>query len=206
MPQRFLKKEMTSARERILLAAWDLFHERGMDGTSVDHILQRSETGKSQFYHYFGSKEGLVHAMLEEARRMIKDGDVEGMGPIEDWEDLRGWFDGFLEKIKCFDFCRACPIGRFAAELSPEDEAIRKDLLLVFEAKKQHPKEFFLKAQARGELKEGASPDELADFCQAIVQGAGILSKIYREEGPVKHTFDHAFAYLESFKIQSNKK
>lgn len=87
MVEKFIKKPMTSAQERILTAAWDLIHEHGFDGTSVDDILKRSNTGKSQFYHYFGSKEGLVHAMLGEARKLIKEGNIEGLSPIENWSD-----------------------------------------------------------------------------------------------------------------------
>ena len=201
MPQEFVKKPMTSARDRIVLAAWDLFHEHGLDGTSVDDILKQSETGKSQFYHYFGSKDGLVHAMLEEARKLIKGGQIEGVGPIETWEDLKGWFTSFLDKMQYYNFCRSCPLGRFAAELSPEDEAIRKDVLLVFETKKQFPKDFFVKLKARGELKENADPDELADFCLTVLQGGGILSKLYREEKQLKQAVDHAYAYLQTFRV-----
>ena len=200
MTEKFVKKPMTSPKERIVLAAWDLFHEQGLDGTSVDEILKKSETGKSQFYHYFGSKEGLVHAMLEEARKLIKDGHIEGIATIENWDDLKGWFDHTLEKIMHHECSRACPLGRFAAELSSEDEAIRKDILLVFEAKKQYLKEFFIKEKALGHLKEDADPDGLADFCDAVIQGGCLLAKMHKDKNVAKETFDHAYAYLLSLK------
>ncbi len=187
------------------MAAWDLFHEHGIAGASVDDILKASDTGKSQFYHYFGSKEGLVHAMLEEARRMIKDGEIEGIQPIESWDGLRQWFEGFIEKMAYYEFCRACPLGRFAAELSRDDEEIRKSILLVFEAKRQYTKDFFLTLKAKGELKDEADPDSMAEFCDAILQGASLLSKMHRDEEVVRRTLDHAYAYMESFKRDDKK-
>src|SRR3954449_1649315 len=38
---------------RMIHAALDLFHRFGVNGTSVDQVLKKSKTGKSQFTHYF---------------------------------------------------------------------------------------------------------------------------------------------------------
>lgn len=202
MPERCLKKPVTSAPEKIVMAAFDLFHANGIEGTSVDDILRKSGTGKSQFYHYFKSKDGLIHQLMEMACKKIKAGEIIGCDPIETWGDLKCWFDSSLEKMGNFDFTRVCPMGRFAVEISEGNELLRKDILMVFEAKKQHPREFFIKLKARGELKENADPETLADFCMASVQGAMLLGKINRDAKPVREVIDHAYAYLESFKKQ----
>ncbi len=54
-----------ATRPRIIRAAADLFHKQGVGATSPDEILEASRAGKGQFYHYFGSKEGLVHEVLK---------------------------------------------------------------------------------------------------------------------------------------------
>ena len=59
-------------RLRILRAASDLFHAQGVAGTSPDQIIEVSATGKGQFYHYFKSKEGLVHAVLQNYRALSR--------------------------------------------------------------------------------------------------------------------------------------
>ena len=191
---------MTSARDRIILASWDLFHERGIHDTSVDDILKKSETGKGQFYHYFGNKEGLIQAVLEDGRKKVLNGDIVGMEPIETWEDMRRWFNTKLEKTRHYDCKRACPIGRFAAELSENDEDIRRSVLLVLETVKQIPKEFFIKLKARGELRDDADPEELATFCEAVLQGGSILAKAEQDTKALEVSLDHAYAYLQSFK------
>jgi AcrR family transcriptional regulator len=76
-----------ATRLRIIRTAADLFHKEGVGATSPDEILEASNAGKGQFYHYFGSKEGLV----DELQSYI--GAVEtGSGPINyevrSWEDL----------------------------------------------------------------------------------------------------------------------
>ena len=60
-------------RFRIIHAAADLFHRQGVVATSPDQVIAASETGKGQFYHYFGSKEGLVHEVLRFIRDRLTD-------------------------------------------------------------------------------------------------------------------------------------
>lgn len=199
MPERFLKTPITSAREKITLAAFDLFHAHGIEGTSVDDILKSSGTGKSQFYHYFKSKDGLVHEMMEMARKKVKDGEIIGCEPIESWGDLKAWLESAIEKMAHYNFTRACPLGRFASEIPEGDEWLRKDVMAVFEAKKQYPKDFFVGMKARGELTDDADPDSLADFCLSTLQGAMLMGKLYQDEAHIRSAVEHCYRYLKSF-------
>lgn len=56
--------DVLDTRLRMIEVAKDLFHEQGVGATSPDQIMEASRTGKGQFYHYFASKEGIVHAVL----------------------------------------------------------------------------------------------------------------------------------------------
>ena len=49
----------------ILLAATELFFERGYEGVSVDAIVERVGGSKSTVYSYFGGKDGLFAAVIE---------------------------------------------------------------------------------------------------------------------------------------------
>ena len=53
-------------RRRILAAALEEFAEKGIDGARVDRIAERSQSNKRMLYHYFGSKEGLYQAVLQQ--------------------------------------------------------------------------------------------------------------------------------------------
>ena len=50
----------TNNRVKILNAAWKLFEEKGYDNTTVDDIIEATDTSKGTFYHYFKSKEDLL--------------------------------------------------------------------------------------------------------------------------------------------------
>ncbi len=56
------------ARERILLAAMELFRRYGFNNTSISQILQSASITKGGFYFHFKSKEELGFAVLEFAK------------------------------------------------------------------------------------------------------------------------------------------
>lgn len=49
-----------STRERLVEAAFELFAERGYDGTTVEDIAERAGTGRTTFFRAFGSKEEVI--------------------------------------------------------------------------------------------------------------------------------------------------
>lgn len=59
-------------RADILNVATHEFSEKGYDGSRVDEIAERTQTSKRMIYYYFGSKEGLFRAVLEECYTRIR--------------------------------------------------------------------------------------------------------------------------------------
>ena len=90
MKSRFSRGAET--RLRIIQVAADLFHKQGVRATSPDEIIEASATGKGQFYHYFKSKEGLVHEVLQAHLEAIRTGTAPVSYDIGTWQDLERWF------------------------------------------------------------------------------------------------------------------
>ena len=65
--RRALRKQRT--RESILKAAQDVLLRRGYDRASVEEIAANADVAVGSIYTYFGSKEGLFRAFLDEALR-----------------------------------------------------------------------------------------------------------------------------------------
>lgn len=184
-------------RMRILRAAGDLFHAQGVAATSPDQVIDASETGKGQFYHYFRSKEGLVHAVLQNYLEEMHAGANPAHFEIKSWKDVERWFLAHLELQKRFDMARGCPFGTIGNGVTGKDELARQDLNLIFEAMKGKLAGFFIREKAVGRLAKGADPDQLADFCIAAVQGAMLMGKIKRSAPTVEATIRASLAYLK---------
>ncbi len=184
-------------RQRILRAAGDLFHAQGVAATSPDQVIEASETGKGQFYHYFKSKEGLVHAVLQNYLEEIHAGRNPAHFEIRSWKDIERWFLAHLELQKSFGMTRGCPFGTIGNGVTEKDELARQDLNLIFETMKGNLAGFFIREKALGRLAKDADADQLADFCIAAVQGAMLMGKIKRSSRTVETTIRAALAHLK---------
>jgi len=71
-------------RERILVAAGDLFHKQGIRGVGVEAIAEAAQTNKMTLYRYFASKDELI---TEWVRGIIAHKE-------EDWKDLNARYRG----------------------------------------------------------------------------------------------------------------
>ena len=71
----------------IIAVATAEFAAKGLSGARIDEIAERTKTSKRMIYYYFGSKEGLYIAVLEDAYRRIRsiegELDLEHLPPVE---------------------------------------------------------------------------------------------------------------------------
>jgi len=190
-----------ATRARIVRAAADLFHKQGGGATSPDQVIEASETGKGQFYHYFKSKEGLVHEVLQAYLDDIAKGTAPLSYEINSWEDLESWFFSNIELQKRFRMTRGCPFGTIGNEVTENDELIRQDLSLIFEVVKNKLAAFFIKEKATGRLSQDANEEQLANFCIATIQGAMLLGKIKRNSQPAEAIVYESVAHLKRHAI-----
>ncbi len=52
-------------KSRIVEAAWQLFHEKGYEETTIEDIISLSGTSKGTFYHYFAGKDALLSSLSD---------------------------------------------------------------------------------------------------------------------------------------------
>src|SRR5262245_52889346 len=194
-------KKGTDTRLRILRTAADLFHQQGVRATSPDQIIDKSGTGKGQFYHYFKNKEGLVHEVLQNHLDAIRDGTAPLSYEIQSWEDLERWFRAQIRLQKSFSMRRGCPFGTIGNEITENDELIRQDLSLIFEVISNKIASFFRKEKAKGQLVEKADEDSMAGFCIAMIQGAMLMGKVKRNSRLVETTTREALAHLKRYSV-----
>jgi AcrR family transcriptional regulator len=190
-------------RRRILRVAADLFHKQGVRATSPDEVIEASATGKGQFYHYFKSKEGLVHEVLQAHLEAIQAGTAPVAYEIHSWQDLERWFQAHLDLQQGFRMTRGCPFGTIGNEVTENDELIRQDLSLIFEVVKHQLAAFFIREKAAGRLVREADEERMADFCIATIQGAMLLGKIKRNRAPVETTVREALLHLKRYAVMS---
>ena len=73
------------------------FGEKGLAGARIDEIAAATQTSKRMIYYYFGSKEGLYLAVLEESYRKVRE--IEAELHLEDLEPEQA-----LRRLVAFTF------------------------------------------------------------------------------------------------------
>ncbi|MET8998902.1 TetR/AcrR family transcriptional regulator [Amycolatopsis sp. NPDC004169] len=87
-------------RAAIVQAATDLLYERGLDGVGVAELCSRLGVSKETLYRHFGSKDGLVQAVLEARSdrviRWLTDAAAQAGDPAGRitalFDALQGWY------------------------------------------------------------------------------------------------------------------
>ena len=98
-PRAGLREGRTNDPDRttadILQVATAEFADKGLAGARIDEIAAATRTSKRMIYYYFGSKEGLYVAVLEEAYRRIRQIENElhlaDLAPVEALRKLVGF-------------------------------------------------------------------------------------------------------------------
>src|SRR3954470_10948425 len=119
------------SRARIVATAARLMQAHGVEGTRVDAVLAATGASKSQLYHYFGSRQGLVRSVIAYQTEHVVDVQSARLAEVDSWPALRRWFDDVYDVQEAHHWRLGCPIGSLAAELATEpadhDDA-REDL------------------------------------------------------------------------------
>lgn len=193
----------TPARQRMLDAALDLFHRHGVNGTSVDAVLEASGTGKSQFSHYFKNKEGLIHASLQYLQEIVQDEKSASRYNVQSWEELEGWFERFIGFQDGEGWTKSCPLGTIGNDVTDEQPLLRQDVRLFVQWCRSSLARFFAERRAAGELPASSDPDALADLFFAVMQGGMLTTKMTRSPETFRNAGAQALAYVRSLRKQA---
>lgn len=186
-------------RERILLAAARLFHERSVNATSVDDVLTAAAAGKGQFYRYFPSKDELVAAVVRHQLEDYLARQRETLEQLDDWESLEGYLMGLAAAHRERDFVGGCPVGSLAIELADQDEGLRRRLAEGLDQWQASLAAGLRRLAERGRLREGAPADRLAATTLATVQGAYLLSTVRRDGEVMARVLREAVTHLRTY-------
>lgn len=194
-----MRKEAHQSKTKFLNAAMRMFRERGYEAATIEDVCATAGLTKGSFFHHFGSKEELALAAAQHFAEM-----AEGLFARASY---RAFDDPLARVLGYIDFRReillgelpefTCLLGMLVQETYATREAIRQvcdryisehaaTLVADIEAAKQ-------------EHCPGASwsPDSLALYTQAVLQGAFVLAKAKNGPEVASDCVGHLRHYFE---------
>jgi len=163
-----------SSRDKLLDVTFETVYRYGYHGASTAEILKKAGVPKGSMYHHFGSKKGMVLAMIEE--RLIPK--VRAFFDFEMRVDATAIeiLEHIMQKIahNTMLIQHGCPLHRLMFEM----QGLDSDIAAACEAEFHHLSGNLSKVLAFG-IREGsvieADPRELAEYI--IASSWGFLSR-----------------------------
>ena len=193
------RSDIQRPRERILLAARDLFHRHGIRGVGVETIAETAGTNKMTLYRHFASKDDLIVAYLRgvaaEADQMWRDIDREHPGDMR--AQLKAW-------LVCAEECvsadgRGCDLANAAVELTEDGHPGRR---VIEELKTEHRNRLAALCRRAGI----SQPEVLADTLTLLLEGARVSRQTAGCNGPSAKFIRTAEKVIESFRAKPVRK
>ena len=123
-----------ATRARIIEGAAAEIRERGVAQTTIEDVMARTRTSKSQIFHYFpdGKEQLLLAVATLEARRVIDDQQPE-LSALTSWAAWQRWRDVVVDRYRRQG--QNCPIAVLMSEIgrtSPGAQAVTAELIAAW--------------------------------------------------------------------------
>jgi TetR/AcrR family transcriptional regulator, transcriptional repressor for nem operon len=185
-----------ATRERIVAAAAAEMFERGVAGTTLDHIKAAAQVSSSQLYHYFADKDALVLAVVEHQAQAVLDSQEPLLSHLDSLEALRAWRNQLVAHQRRVHCAGGCPLGTLGGELAETDPAARTEVAAGFYRWDAAIRHGLTAMHERGELAPDADPERLATATLAALQGGLMLTQITRKTTPLEAALDEMLAHI----------
>lgn len=180
-------------RERLIVAAIELVRERGVAGTGLADLLERSNSARRSIYQHFpGGKLELIDAATRAAgvwmQRVLHEFGATMDSATLLVETIRQMSANLVES----DFRLGCPVA--AAAAAPADAVgVREAAAASFAAWAGE-----LAAKLEGEGHPAAEARSLAGFVVSSVEGALLAARAARSTEPLDQAARHLAPLLEA--------
>jgi AcrR family transcriptional regulator len=167
----------TATRRRIVEGAAEVLREHGIAGSTLEDVMARTHTSKSQLFHYFpDGKDQLLLAVAElEADRVLED-QQPYLSCLDSWEAWQRWRDVVLRRYE--EQGDHCPLGSLTLQVGRTTPGARAVVAKLMRSWQGYLEAGIRAMQAAGHLPEGGGLDverHAAALLAGLQGGVGIL-------------------------------
>ena len=186
---------MTSTRDKLVMAAMQLFWEKGYGSTSIADVLKAADANAGSLYYAFPTKQDLLVAVLDAYHSGIDQWLLEPAwaGVDDPIERVFALLADYRQRLVDTDCFYGCPIGSLALELHEPDPPVRERLAANFEQWVRRIEDCLLAAGDR--LPRDLDRHALAVFVLTTMEGGVMQARTHRSLRP----FDAGVAALRDY-------
>jgi TetR/AcrR family transcriptional repressor of nem operon len=189
-------------RERILARSAQLFNRQGYFGASLTDIMRETGLEKGGIYNHFSSKEQLALESFDYAYELVRQRTRQALaGKFDAIERLLAIVSVFQSEAEDPPVAGGCPILNTAIEADDANEMLRDRARAAMDDWRATIHRIVNKGIERQQIRPGIDADEVASVLIATLEGAVMLSSLYKDPTHMKRAADHVVRYIESMKL-----
>jgi len=190
-------------RERIIHESLRLFSLKGFLSTSIDDILQATDSSKGGFYNHFPSKDALFFEVLDEARRVWRERCLSGLDEIESPVGkvvrlLENYRDRYLKDSEYLP--GGCIFVTFSVELDDQRPQLCEEVNEGFVGLKRMIRRLLDGAKESGELSASANTSAITEMLLAGMLGASVIYGVNKSTSSLDSSIDSLIEFLQALK------
>ena len=196
---------MANLKHTIMHESLKLFSLNGFLSTSIQDILSAANASKGGFYNHFSSKEDLFFQVLEEARCIWREKNLDGINEIENpfgkvIKLLENYKDRYL--LDAVNFPGGCIFIMFAVELGDSRPHLAKEVQKGFKGLKAMLKRWLDNGQPPAIAYNGISTDTITEVIFNGMLGASVSYSADKSYQALDNSIRALISYLDQFKSQ----
>ena len=189
-------------RERILASSAQLFNRQGYFGASLADIMRETGLEKGGIYNHFSSKEQLALESFDFAYGLIQERVRHALsGKFNAIERLLAIVSVFQGIVEDPQVAGGCPILNTAIEADDANEVLRDRARSAMDNWRTTIHRIVNKGIERQQIRPGVDADEVASILIATLEGAIMLSNLYKDPLHIQRAADHIAHYIETLRF-----
>lgn len=189
-------------REMILARAAQLFNCHGYAGTSLSDIMRETGLEKGGIYNHFTSKEHLALEAFDYAFGLIRQRIHASLQDKTHAVDrLVGFVLAFASHVEQPALAGGCPVLNTAVEADDAYPELRERARRAGEIWLEFIRENVAEGILQGEIRPEIDPEMVATLLVATLEGAIMLSALYRDRQHMRRVVTHLTSYLETVRM-----
>jgi AcrR family transcriptional regulator len=188
-----------SLKDTIVHESLKLFSLNGFLSTSIQDILSAANTSKGGFYNHFSSKEDLFYQVLDEARRIWRDRNLQGLDEIHQPLDkiirlLENYKDRYL--LDAENFPGGCIFIMFAVELGDSRPHLSREVQKGFTGLKAMLKRILENGQLSATEYNGLNSNTITEIIFNGMLGASVNYSVDKSYEALNESINSLIDYL----------
>lgn len=179
-------------RSRLIAAADKLFHEQGVNTTTLANIAQLADVPLGNVYYYFKSKDSIVTAVIEHRRRIIQQ-QFDNLNTLGDAKSrLQGLLKQNIEDVQVTSnfgdilgsLCQE--LGKQGGKISTDAASIMNDIV------------HWVENQFASLGKDAATANQMAINLVATMQGMNLLTLTFKNADYARNQTQYLIDWIDS--------